>query len=1154
MKTKTPNIYHKQSTAQSPVQASQLIEIEGESFVVINQLQEMPGFFLSMVSAGDHWFFVATNGALSAGRKSPDHALFPYYTVDKLTANWNCTGPQTIIQCDGKTWEPYKPYNATRFPVEQRIYKNLNGDSVIFEETNKQLDLCYRYRWRTSAKYGFVRTVTLENIGEEEKDLHIVDGLADLLPSGIDARTQLSYSCLVDAYRLSEYTAESKLLVHRMAASLIDEAVPLECLLATTVWSVGWPQSNILLSLNEAQEYIEKPTQSTQDKSLRANRGAYFNAGQISLHSGASHQWSQVADVDLSQSKVAELNQALKNPEELFREVLEDIDRGSLQLEQLIASADGLQVTQDTDMTTHHRANVLYNIMRGGVFSDGYTIHPEQFRDYIGKLHRNLPQSDEEWLDSLPETPIHRRELLSLSTTASSRLQRACAEYLPLVFSRRHGDPSRPWNQSTIQTTNDLGNPIVGFQGNWRDIFQNWEALAWSFPHYNTTFIKKFLNASTADGYNPYRITSEGIEWEEPDEDDPWASIGYWGDHQIVYLLKLLEFADDLDATSIGQQLDERTFVFADVPYEIKSQDELEADPKHSIHFNKSHNQEIACRVAKIGADGKLVHRADGQLMQVTLLEKLLLPALVKLSNLVPGGGIWMNTQRPEWNDANNALAGNGLSIVTTCYLHRYILFLERILKDRAEALTCFQALADFLRAMNKSLSEHPEQTTQDDQSRYKALRAFGITGEEYRGRIYRKALGESETVPAEEVRQLLANARRHIAHTISLSRRTDGLYHAYNILHLKDQSATIEFLDPMLEGQVAALSSQAISPDETLTIFEALPKSPLYCPRRRSYILYPDKQFPSFLDYNKVARDEALSRPLIAKMHELGDPRILCNSVDGCMRFNAKIRNRFELDQVLDSLAAEKPLKEFIEGDREPIHQLFEKTFNHNAFTGRSGSMFAYEGLGSIYWHMVSKLMLSALEVTLDKGNQHLRQSLRESYYNIQSGLGFRQSPAEYGAFPADAYSHTPAHSGASQPGLTGMVKEGILCRFLELGVNLNQGGLRFRPSILRSSELIRQELSTELVRMDGTIETIRIPADSLLFTFGQTPVVYLRSESKNPKILITFRDGTERILDSDTLDAELTEAIIGREDRIQQISVYQPAERFIERNKESV
>jgi hypothetical protein len=30
------------------------------------------------------------------------------------------------------------------------------------------------------------------------------------------------------------------------------------------------------------------------------------------------------------------------------------------------------------------------------------------------------------------------------------------------------------------------------------------------------------------------------------------------------------------------------------------------------------------------------------------------------MSNLIPEGGIWMNTQRPEWNDANNALVGNG--------------------------------------------------------------------------------------------------------------------------------------------------------------------------------------------------------------------------------------------------------------------------------------------------------------------------------------------------------------------------------------------------------------------------------------------------------------------------------------------------------------
>jgi hypothetical protein len=41
------------------------------------------------------------------------------------------------------------------------------------------------------------------------------------------------------------------------------------------------------------------------------------------------------------------------------------------------------------------------------------------------------------------------------------------------------------------------------------------------------------------------------------------------------------------------------------------------------------------------------------------------------MSNLIPEGGIWMNTQRPEWND-NNALVGNGVSMVTLCYLRDF--------------------------------------------------------------------------------------------------------------------------------------------------------------------------------------------------------------------------------------------------------------------------------------------------------------------------------------------------------------------------------------------------------------------------------------------------------------------------------------------------
>ena len=53
--------------------------------------------------------------------------------------------------------------------------------------------------------------------------------------------------------------------------------------------------------------------------------------------------------------------------------------------------------------------------------------------------------------------------------------------------------------------------------------------------------IFKFADASTADGYNPYRIMRDGFDWEVLDPHDAWSYIGYWGDHQVVYLLKLLE-------------------------------------------------------------------------------------------------------------------------------------------------------------------------------------------------------------------------------------------------------------------------------------------------------------------------------------------------------------------------------------------------------------------------------------------------------------------------------------------------------------------------------------------------------------------------------------------------------------------------------------
>ncbi|MGE9294977.1 MAG: hypothetical protein ACQKBV_01625 [Puniceicoccales bacterium] len=1133
--------------SEQPETNSSFVEIDGERFVAIEQAQAMPSFFLTVVSANDHWFFTSSEGPLAAGRGAPDTALFPYYTVDKIIDNWNTTGPQTIIQCGKQRWEPFKPHQRQHFDIERRLLKSLNGDSVIFEETNHSLELCFGYRWQLSKKFGFVRKAYLTNLAHTKCNVRLVDGIANFLPAGLDVRTQLAYSCLADAYKLTETDQKRRLLVHRMASGFTDEAVPMESLRATVVWSHGWADSRIIASDADIEPFLQNGTLSSE-RQIRAARGTYLNAGELTLKPKQMHEWGQVADIQKTQSQVASLAASLNSPEALWEEVNRDIDQDRLRLESLVSSSDGQQVTADSNYCAHHRANVLFNIMRGGVFANSYTVKKTALEKYLRQQLGQLSEKDATWLNSLPATLAYETLVQSAHQAASPAALRHCQEYLPLIFSRRHGDPSRPWNQFAIRTNDENGDPIIGYEGNWRDIFQNWEALAWSFPHFNQAFIRRFLNASTADGYNPYRLTSNGMDWEKVDPEDPWATIGYWGDHQIIYLLKLLEFQERLAADGCQTLFDEDAFVFADVPYRIRSFAELARDPSHSIHFDNNADHQSDQRVATNGADGKLLYQAAGELHHAGFIEKLLIPALTKLSNFCAGGGVWMNTQRPEWNDANNALAGWGLSVVTTGYLHRYFKFLERFLQNGHTSFACHESVAEFLNAISAALADAPEKALENDRNRFALLERLGQAGESYRNRVYTRDFGQRQETSMATVQEFIARTLAHLQATLAASRRDDGLYHAYNVLHLDpdQQTAAVQHLGVMLEGQVSILSSQAISSDESLAILEALPRSELYCAKRNSYILYADKDLPSFLDFNRVDKHAAEGIGLIAELSQAGRKDLLEWSEDEqCYRFVDQHVNQFTLRDALDALAADPRFTELVQRDRAAIQHLYESTFNHRAFTGRSGSMFAYEGLGSIYWHMVSKLMLAVAELAEqanEKGDENTYLALQKEYFKVQGGLGFRKSAHDYGAFPADAYSHTPAHAGAQQPGLTGMVKEGVIARFIELGVHLEKGAIRFAPRLLSDGEFLSAPQGCCLYANGGEYQALRLPANSLLFTLAQTPVIYERTADSAGSIDIHYHNEELRSINTTTLPAELAEDILKRTGRIDHLHVRLP------------
>jgi hypothetical protein len=625
--------------------ANQWVVESGREYVVIDGMESFDPFFLNIVSAGEQWFFCSSDGAPCAGRRSPESALFPYYTVDKIIDNWNNTGPWTAVASEGQLWNPFRPSIAQLAPIKRRLLKSALGDELMFDEVHEELGLRVSYRWMLSDRFGFVRKVKISNEGNEVRLMKLVDGLDNFLPSGIDSRMQLEYSCLADAYKMSELECDGRLLVHRLASGIVDAPIPLECLRATTVWTQGFEEAQRFLCRRDAEKFLQGKSPATPDR-VRAKRGGLFLADELTLAPGESREWMMVAEIEQTQIEIAELRQSLADPDRLCAGLESDLQEGRESLREVVASSDGFQQTADRDAALYHYYNVLCNVLRGGVPERGATFRKEQFLSYLEVHHGKLIELHGEALNGLPEV-LERSQLLKLaSSLGDADLIRLAEEYLPLVLSRRHGDPSRPWNRFDIRVKDEAGEAVHHFEGNWRDIFQNWEALAWSYPDFVDGFISKFLNASTIDGYNPYRITSKGIDWEAPDEDDPWISIGYWGDHQIIYLLKLLELEAKIRPDRLAERLNTPAYVFADVPYRLKSWANIVADPRDTVEFDVERNEKLMALREKVGADGLLLRNSSGELVRATLTEKLLIPATRKAGE--PCSRRWSLDEYPE--------------------------------------------------------------------------------------------------------------------------------------------------------------------------------------------------------------------------------------------------------------------------------------------------------------------------------------------------------------------------------------------------------------------------------------------------------------------------------------------------------------------------
>lgn len=1131
-----------QSTISHIESSLETVKINHEVFFKISDAESLRPFFMTIVSDSNHWMFVSSNGGLSAGRKNSEFALFPYYTDDKITESAEITGSKTMVQVrkNGEIiiWEPFSVRNEAQFHTSRNVYKNEFGNKIIFEEINHDLALAFSYEWNNSSEFGFIKKSKIKNLATGNQYITVLDGLQNILPYGIGSDLQNRVSNLGDAYKRTELDATSGLGIFALSAIIVDKAEPSEALKANTVFSIGTENPTYLLSSLQLKNF-RKGEKIIQENDIKGEKGAYFIQQELTLNTNDEKEWWFIANVNQSQSNVIGWIERIKNEKNLAKKIQNDIDLGTENLKKLVASADGLQFTNDDLRDSRHFSNTLFNIMRGGIFDDNYTIEKWDFSKYLEKANQNIFNHSKEILNNLPEK-FNLFELNeSLKNTEDADFIRLAKEYLPLKFSRRHGDPSRPWNKFSINTRSEIdGSKILDYEGNWRDIFQNWEALAHSYPYFIEGMIFKFLNATTFDGYNPYRVTKDGFDWETIEADDPWSYIGYWGDHQIIYLLKFLEFTENYFPNSLETLLDKEYFVYANVPYKIKSYTEILENPKDTIDFDFELDATINQRRKEIGADGALLCDENGDVLKVNFTEKILATVLAKLSNFILEGGIWMNTQRPEWNDANNALVGNGVSMVTLYYLRRMMKFFQAVFENSAlENVQISSELVDFYKKIREGFQEslHLLEGTISNEDRKKILDLFGEAASEYRNHVYQKGFwGKKRTVSLDGLQRFTNLSLQFLEHSIKANERKDGLYHAYNLMTSNEKSVAVSYLSEMLEGQVAVLSSQFLTSEEALKVLDALKNSALFREDQYSYLLYPNKNLKGFLERNSIPENLVQQSVLLQNLVSEKNTQIIEKDVLGNYHFNGNFKNAGDLELGLDDLKVENQGKALILG-------IFEEVFNHKEFTGRSGTFYGYEGLGSIYWHMVSKLLLAVMEVCQKAINENASPEtlgrLLEHFYEINAGIGVHKSPELYGAFPTDAYSHTPFGKGAQQPGMTGQVEEDLLSRFGELGIVVKDGQLQFKPDLLRKEEFLTEEKTIEYFDVKSNASTLKLPENALFFTKCEVPVIYEISETESVEI---FNEQCEAKIESSlTINQEDSANIFKRNGKISLIKV---------------
>jgi len=620
-------------------------------FKLENYQQERPfASFLSGISGKKGipmWSFYVNRGQgmASFGLRDKNGAIMEFFPANAIYRHISRIGFRTFIKINGKVEEFFLEHNPGQTMV-------IRPDQFSIIEENKDLGIRVAITYFTLPNEflaGLVRKVEVTNLSDEPKDIELVDGLAQLLTSGLDYGGYKAVSNLLQSWMESENNPDYMFFTLR--ASTGDSAK-----VQDTV---------------DGNFYL---TASKEKKVYISDCGVLFgeDTSLTTAHGFVAHDVKE-----LSKMPQTHVNQ---------------VPCGF------------------TAMSVHLKKHMVFHTLIGHANNRQEVI---KLLDILTPEYFTKKEEENRLLHERLTQPVQTKTAFPILDAYFKQcfLDNVIRGGVPMIvntldgtigyhiFSRKHGDLERDYNFFSIE-------PAYFSQGNgaFRDVLQNRRNDLFFEPRLGDFNLRQFGSLIQADGYNPLSV--EGIKFsyagdlskypenvvsvlkseftpgtlytqliaakmdgEKKLEEilaqshyDIKASFGegYWEDH-FTYLFDLVE-----TYLALYPDKEEKMLFTPDYPFFVSPVHVLPRKEKYVLNANGKVRQYDAVHHIPNAPGSAWLKGADNQKIRVDLFGKLLTLALNKFAHLDPAGiGLSYEAEKPGWNDAMNGvpgLCGSGVS------------------------------------------------------------------------------------------------------------------------------------------------------------------------------------------------------------------------------------------------------------------------------------------------------------------------------------------------------------------------------------------------------------------------------------------------------------------------------------------------------------